>query len=476
MMKNSSLLFVLIFLVGNSFAQKPIENWSGVLNAGGQKLELILHLIKNADNSYTSNWDVPLQKAKGIPSSKTAFANGQLSIEVKMIGASYEGKLNAAGDKMEGTWTQSGMNFTLNLEPMKEGQAPMVIIKPQTPKAPFNYNVKEFTYQGVQTKLTYGATLTYPIDTLKHPLVILITGSGKQDRDESLFDHKPFAVMADYLTKKGFAVLRVDDRGVGQSSGDFSNSTTADFALDVEEHVQYAKSLPMVDVKKIGLLGHSEGGLIAPMVAARDKSIAFIVLMAGPGVPIIELMSKQNEMVLLSAGISKDAVDAYLPLYEGLMKTVIALNDTNAAINASKKMVQDWFNQTDKAFVKATTNISNETDINNFATSMAQALSTQWWKYFAAYDPQPTLRKLNCPVLAINGTSDIQVPASINLKGIETALKKGGNKKFVTKEFTGLNHLFQYCSKCTVAEYGQLETTIEPRVLDFIGNWLQSLK
>jgi pimeloyl-ACP methyl ester carboxylesterase len=186
-------------------------------------------------------------------------------------------------------------------------------------------------------------------------------------------------------------------------------------------------------------------------------------------------MSKQNEMVLLSAGISKDAVDAYLPLYEGLMKTVIALNDTNAAINASKKMVQDWFNQTDKAFVKATTNISNETDINNFATSMAQALSTQWWKYFAAYDPQPTLRKLNCPVLAINGTADIQVPASVNLKGIETALKKGGNKKFVTKEFTGLNHLFQYCSKCTVAEYGQLETTIEPPVLDFIGNWLQSL-
>lgn len=475
MMRVSSLLFVSILFVIKSFAQMPIENWSGVLNAGGQKIELILHLIKNADNSYTSNWDVPIQKAKGIPSSKTEFNNGQLSIEVKMIGASYEAKLNIAGDKMEGTWGQSGMNFPLNLEPLKEGQAPMVIIKPQTPKAPFAYTIKEFTYEGAKTKLTYGATLTYPNDQQKYPLVILITGSGRQDRDETIFDHKPFGVIADYLTKKGFAVLRVDDRGAGKSSGDFSTSTTADFALDVEEHIQYAKSLPMVDANKIGLLGHSEGGLIAPMVAARDKSIAFIVLMAGPGVAITELMAKQNEMVLLSAGINQQAVDAYIPLYERLMKTIISMNDQQAAIDQSKKIVKQWFDQTDKAFVKATTNISTEADINNFATTMAQTLSTKWWKYFAAYNPQPTLQKLSCPVLAINGSADIQVPASINLKGIETALKKGGNKQFSIKQFEGLNHLFQKCSKCTVPEYGELETTIEPAVLDTIGTWLLSL-
>jgi pimeloyl-ACP methyl ester carboxylesterase len=474
-MRVSSFLFVSILLVVKSFAQKPIENWSGVLNAGGQKIELILHLIKNADNSYISNWDVPIQKAKGIPSSKTEFNNGQLSIEVKMIGASYEAKLNVAGDKMEGSWGQSGMNFPLNLEPLKEGQAPMVIIKPQTPKAPFAYTIKEFTYEGVKTKLTYGATLTYPNDQQKYPLVILITGSGRQDRDETIFDHKPFGVIADYLTKKGFAVLRVDDRGAGKSSGDFSTSTTADFALDVEEHIQYAKSLPMVDAKKIGLLGHSEGGLIAPMVAARDKSIAFIVLMAGPGVAITELMAKQNEMVLLSAGINQQAVDAYIPLYERLMKTIISMNDQQAAIDQSKKIVKQWFDQTDNAFVKATTNISTEADINNFATTMAQTLSTKWWKYFAAYNPQPTLQKLSCPVLAINGSADIQVPASINLKGIETALKKGGNKQFSIKQFEGLNHLFQKCSKCTVPEYGELETTIEPAVLDTIGTWLLSL-
>jgi pimeloyl-ACP methyl ester carboxylesterase len=352
----------------------------------------------------------------------------------------------------------------------------MVIIKPQTPKAPFAYTIKEFTYEGAKTKLTYGATLTYPNDQQKHPLVILITGSGRQDRDETIFDHKPFAVIADYLTKKGFAVLRVDDRGAGQSSGDFSTSTTADFALDVEEHIQYAKSLPMVDAKKIGLLGHSEGGLIAPMVAARDKSIAFIVLMAGPGIEITELMALQNEMVFKSAGIPNSAIDAYIPLYKQLMKTVIKIENKEEAIAKAKEITQLWFNKTDKSLVKLTTNMNAEGDIEKFATTMAETLSTNWWKYFAAYNPQPALNKVTCPVLAMNGSADIQVPAAKNLKGIEAALMKGGNKQFSIKQLEGLNHLFQKCSKCTVPEYGELETTIEPTVLDTIGTWLLGLQ
>ncbi len=463
------------FLVFTSIitqAQKPIENWSGLLNAGGQKIELRLHLIQNADKSYTSNWDVPAQKAKGIPSSITEFANNQLSIEVKMIGASYTGTLNSTGDKMEGTWAQSGMNFPLNLEPLKEGEAEKVVLKPQTPKPPFSYEPIDLLYEGTVTKLTYGATLTCPKDNDKHPLVILITGSGRQDRDETIFDHKPFAVIADYLTNKGFVVLRVDDRGAGKSTGDFSKSTTADFALDVEEHIRYAKTLSMVDTNKIGLIGHSEGGLIAPMVAARNKSVAFIVLMAGPGIEITELMGIQNEMVLKSAGISQAAVDAYVPLYKRLMKTIISIDDKQVAIKKANELVEDWYQKTNKDFVKLTTNIGSKDDINKFATAMAETLSTNWWKYFAAYNPGPALQQLKCPVLAINGSADIQVPAVASLKGIETALKKGGNKHFVTKQFEGLNHLFQKCTKCTVPEYGELETTIEPEVLDYMGNWL----
>lgn len=465
-----STLFLLICLFVQ--AQKPIEIWSGLLNAGGQKIELRLHLIQNADKSYTSSWDVPVQKAKGIPSSKTEFVNNQLTIEVKMIGASYNGILNAAGDKFEGTWGQSGMNFPLNFEPLKEGEIEKVVMKPQTPKEPYSYASTDVVYEGQTTKLNYGATLTSPKDNNKHPLVILITGSGRQDRDETIFDHKPFAVIADFLTKKGFAVLRVDDRGTGKSTGDFSKSTSADFAMDVEEHIHYAKTLAVVDTNKIGLLGHSEGGLIAPMVAARNKSVAFIVLMAGPGIQITELMGIQNELVLKSAGISQAAIDTYVPFYKKLMRTIITIDDKQDAIKKANEIVTDWYNKTNKDFVKATTNISSEAEINKFATAITETLSTKWWKYFASYNPQPVLQTVKCPVLAINGSADIQVPAVASLKGIEAALKKGGNKHFVTKQFDGLNHLFQKCTKCTVPEYGELETTIEPEVLDYISNWL----
>jgi pimeloyl-ACP methyl ester carboxylesterase len=471
---SSFLLFVLISL--GTYAQSPIQNWAGILNAGGQKIELRLHLMQNADKTYTSNWDVPAQKAIGITSSKTTFENGVLNIEVKMIGASYVGTMNVAGDKIEGTWGQSGMNFPLNMEPIKEGAAVAVIIKPQTPKPPFTYTSEDFVYHSANTNLDYGATITFPNDNKKHSLVILITGSGKQDRDETIFDHKPFAVIADYLTKKGFAVLRVDDRGAGKSTGDFSKSTSADFALDVEEHIRYAKSLAMVDTNKIGLLGHSEGGLIAPMVAARNKSVAFIVLLAGPGIQIVDLMAIQNELVLKSVGVSQDAISAYIPLYKKLMKTIIVTDKKEDALLKAKEIVKDWYTSTDKVLVKKTTNINNEAEAEKFANSMAATFSTNWWKYFGAFDPQSSIQKVKCPVLAINGSADIQVPSDASIHGIEAALKKGGNKQFTTKQFIGLNHLFQKCTKCTVAEYGELETTIEPEVLTTIGDWLVALK
>ncbi len=474
-MKKSFLLILVGFQSLFCISQDVLHKWSGVLNAGGQKIELRLNLIQNADKTYSSNWDIPAQKVKGLASSKTELLNNQLSVEIKMIGASYSGSLNMSGDKVDGAWSQSGMSFPLNMETVKEGQEEKIFIKPQTPKPPFAYNVKDFVYEGNETKLSYGATLTYPKEDKKFPLIILITGSGRQDRDETIFDHKPFAVIADYLTKKGYAVLRVDDRGAGKSTGDFSNSTTADFAQDVEEHIRYAKNLPMIDTTQIGLLGHSEGGLIAPMVAVRNKSVSFVILLAGPGVEIGELMAMQNEMVLKSAGISQEAINTYIPLYKNLMKTIVSINSIQDANAKAIEIVKNWYSNTDKNLVKATTNISSESDINKFATTMSETLSTKWWKYFASYNPQIALQKLKCPVLAINGSSDIQVPADANLKAIELGLKKAGNKKGTTMKFDNLNHLFQKCTKCTVQEYGELENTIEPEVLEYIYNWLTKI-
>lgn len=467
------LISFIISFEGQS--QTVNENWSGILNAGPQKIELRLHLIKKADNSYISNWDVPIQKAKGISSSQTELNNFLLTIEIKAIGATYEGKINASGDKIEGTWGQSGKKFILNLEPFINGQNEVVITKPQTPKPPFTYQSKDIVYEGLNTKLSYGATLTYPNDQSKFPLVILITGSGQQDRDESIFGHKPFAVIADYLTKKGFAVLRIDDRGTGKSTGDFHQSTTADFALDVDEHINYAKSLPMIDTNRIGLLGHSEGGIIAPMVAAHNKSVSFIILMAGPGIVITELMAIQNEMVQKSAGLSQKAIDSYIPLYRNLMKTIVQTESKTEALIKAKELILAWYNSTDKEDVKVTSNINSEADIEKFATIMTETLSTKWWKFFAVFNPQNNLQKIKCPVLAINGGADIQVPADVDLKGIEDALKKAKNKNVTIKKFDGLNHLFQKCTKCTVPEYGELETTIEPEVLEYIGSWVLNL-
>lgn len=469
--------YVILFLCIASFAtaQTPIKKWSGLINGGGQRIEIILNLQQDSTNTLKSFWDIPIQKTKGLPSTKTEWDGDLLTIEIKQLGVTFTGRVTPDGQKMEGAWGQAGSRFPLILEPYVEGKIWPVIVKPQTPKVPFPYVSEDFVYQGVKTKLKYGATLTYPKDTLRHPLLILISGSGAQDRDETLFDHKPFAVIADYFTKNGFAVMRVDDRSIGKSNGIYAASTSADFALDVEEHLNYAKKLPQIDSTKMGLVGHSEGGLIAPMVAARNASVSFIVLMAAPGVDITELMASQNELVLKSVGISKEAIQAYLPLYRQLMLEIKAAPTKYEAIEKATIVVQNWYANTDKALVKLTTNLSSESQIKTFVLPFVDALSSKWSKYFVSYRPAPVLEKVAVPVLAMNGANDIQVPAEMNLNGIKEALKAGKNKNFTIRGFAGMNHLFQKCKICNVGEYGHLETTIEPEVLDFMKEWLEKL-
>ena len=470
------ILILFITTCGILLHAQSNKSWSGILKAGGQKIELRLHLTQNADKTWLSKWDVPAQKALGIPSSKTDWSGSQVSIEIKAIGASFSGNLNAEGNKLEGNWMQSGGTFPLVLEPFSDTIPAKIVVKPQTPQPPFSYISKDYVYEGSDTKLTYGATLTFPNESSTFPVLILITGSGKQDRDESILNHKPFHVLADFLTKNGYAVLRVDDRGFGKSTGDFQQSSSEDFALDVEEHIRFVKSLPMINQKKIGLLGHSEGGLIAPMVAARNKSVSFIMLLAGPGIPISDLMGQQNEAVFKSVGMPQQVIDTYIPLYKNLLKTLSQADDVSLGIKQAKEITLNWFNASDKEMVRLTTGINTENDIDAFVKNMSKELSSKWWRFFANYNPEPILQKVKCPVLAINGGSDIQVVADENLNGIEKALEKGGNKRVTIKKFDSLNHLFQKCTTCTVTEYAELETTIEPDVLAFLLEWLRMEK
>ena len=302
--------------------------------------------------------------------------------------------------------------------------------------------------------------------------MMLISGSGQQNRDSELFGHKLFAVIADHLTKNGYIVLRADDRGMGQTTGKLATATTADFAQDAEHGINYLKKRTEVDNSKIGLVGHSEGGMIAEMIAAKRSDISFLILMAAPGVSNMQLLEDQNAALYEKAGLSKDKVEAYRKLYRNIVKAGVKSKDTVALYKAIAKVVADWKKKTPADVVLATTGISDEASERKFVQTFADAFAKPWYKYFAAYDPKSNLQKTYAKILALNGDKDLQVVASSNVEGIRKALAKGKTKSFEVKVFPGLNHLFQTCKTCTIAEYAQLEETISPLVLKTMKEWL----
>ncbi|MBZ5857480.1 alpha/beta hydrolase family protein [Flavihumibacter profundi] len=346
-------------------------------------------------------------------------------------------------------------------------------IKPQTPQPPFPYIVDTLVYQQGPDSLRYGVTLTIPNGAGPFPAIILITGSGAQDRDETIFNHKPFAVLADFLTRQGYLVMRVDDRGIGRSSGNFSQSTTYDFAQDVNNHIEFLKKRKDVRKDKIGLLGHSEGGMIAPLVAASNKDIKFIILMAGPGIPVYRLMAEQNEAVLKSSGIDSLAAKDYSVFFSAIMPKLAAAPDTGTAKALLTAALKDWQLTEHPNRVMATTGIHDETSFNRYVSLVVQQVYTPWFRAFLLFDPQPYLKKLHCKVLALNGSKDIQVIPASNLEGIRSCLAVSSTKHYQVEELPGLNHLFQTCKACTFPEYATLSESISPVALQTIGDWLQ---
>ncbi|HEX3821259.1 MAG TPA: alpha/beta fold hydrolase, partial [Candidatus Sulfotelmatobacter sp.] len=325
--------------------------------------------------------------------------------------------------------------------------------RPQNPTRPYPYREEEVHYDNKVQNVTLAATLTIPEGKGPFPGVVLITGSGPQDRDESLMGHKPFLVLSDYLTRHGIAVLRADDRGTGMSTGVFANATTADFATDAEAGIEYLKTRTEINPHKIGLIGHSEGGVIAPMVAARNKDVAFIVMMAGTGVPGDQVLEAQGEAISIANGTSP----------------------TEAARKAAKEKEILTLIETEKDDAKLEKELRDKMagDIpeGQVGAQIKQATSP-WFRYFLTYDPATALRKLTCPVLAIDGSLDKQVLPSQNLPAIRKALEEAGNKHFEIDELAGLNHLFQTAKTGSPAEYAEIEETIAPAALETISSWI----
>ena len=388
-------------------------SWSGKLKVGAMSLTLVLHL-EQADGYVKASLDSPDQGAKGISAYKEYLSDDSVAVKVETIGATYRAKLKDG--KLDGTFSQSGMTFPLELT-----KGVTEVKRPQEPKAPYPYETEEVTFKNEKDGATLAGTLTWPVgydkNAKKKPMVLLfVSGSGQQNRDEELMNHKPFLVIADYLARNGIASLRYDDRATGKSTGgDVKNATSEDFARDAEAGLEFLRNKKAFS--KVGILGHSEGGTIAFMLGAQKK-VDFIVSLAGPSIKGDTLLAAQSNRILSFSGMP-------------------------ANVTVEK------YRQT------------------------ASAAKIPWLDWFTNYDPTDNIRQTRCPVFALNGNYDCQVISSLCLPAFQKLLPP--SKKNLIKEYPGLNHLFQHSTTGLPTEYGSIEETISPEVLSDIAAWIKQL-
>lgn len=463
-MKHLIISTLILLMTTSLWAQNDWEGtWEGNLNVGMQELRLVFHIKKGENNTWTALMDSPDQMAYDLKMDDVVIQKDKtISMSLKAAQAKFVGELSDDKQQINGEWIQ-GQSFPLELKKGKTKQ----LARPQEPQAPFPYSIEEVQYENKKAKIKLAGTLTIPEGNGKHPAVILISGSGPQDRDETILKHKPFWVLADYWTRNGFAVLRFDDRGVGSSEGDFSKATSVDFATDVEAGFNFLKKHDRIDAKKIGLVGHSEGGMIAPMVASKNKGVAFIVLLAGPGVPGNELLIRQSHDIMKQQGLSDEAIEGTQKVTRKIYEAIIQDKKDELGVGDIVKMVRGDVEMLDEETRKA---------VGLSEGALRQTVSTvhsPWMRYFIRYQPQAYLKKVKCPVLAINGEKDLQVAATPNLEAIEAALKMAKNQQVKTVAIPNLNHLFQTAETGAVDEYVKIEETFSPVAMELVLDWMK---
>ncbi|HEY2753747.1 alpha/beta hydrolase family protein [Phenylobacterium sp.] len=435
-----------LVLAGAAKAQDAVGQWHATLASATGEVRIGVEITARPSGGYQGRLLSPDQSQIWLPLDTVTLEAGHLILAGKRLNGRYEGWWDEAQSAWVGQWTQGA---TMPLVFTKGPPEPR--LRPQTPHPPFPYRAEDVAFDSAPGVRLAG-TLTLPQGPGPFPAAVLITGSGAQDRDESLMGHKPFMVLADALTRRGIAVLRMDDRGFAKSTGDFAEATSEDFAADTAAAVALLRSRREIDSRRIGLIGHSEGGMIGPMVAVADPRIAFVVMLAGPGVPTRELLVAQRAAVARSAGIAADAIT----------RNEQVMGQVEAALAQDKTLDQaeaDAANVLVEAGMPATN-----------ADATVRRLTSPWYKWFIAYDPRPTLAKVRVPVLALNGDKDVQVVSKQNLPAIREALKANPDAEVV--ELAGLNHLFQTAGTGGPAEYAKIEETIAPAALNLIANWV----
>lgn len=461
-MKKLSVIIILSLFPFLLFSQCITGQWNGLLEVQNTQLRVVFHIVKT-DSGYSATMDSPDQGAEGIPVTSANFENSVLKLEIKNLKVEYTGKLNEE-NIFTGNFIQAGQSFSMNLS--REKLEKKKLFRPQEPKPPYSYYTEDVKFKNEKDDVILAGTLTFPKGKGKFPAVILISGSGPQDRNEEVFGHKPFLVIADYLTEKGIAVLRYDDRGIGESAGNFDKATSNDFAKDVLAAINFLKSRKEINHKQIGLIGHSEGGIIAPMVAAESDNAAFIILLAGTGIPGDEVILLQQKL----SGKAYGADEKIISINDSITRKAFAIIKSEKDDKSAKIKLTEFLKTTLLGLPESMRVPADKEDA--FIENEVNRMVNPWFRYFINYDPAAALEKVKCPVLSLNGEKDLQVPAQINQDAIKQALEKGGNKNYTIKQLKGLNHLFQEAKTGTASEYEKIEQSFSPVALNEISDWI----
>jgi uncharacterized protein len=457
-------LVLALLLVPAGLARAAVDlagDWSGALAVQGMQLHLVFHVAPRAEGGWSATMDSPDQGARGIPVDDVAAWGDSVRLRLTAMRAGFRGA--AAGDTLRGAWEQGGLSLPLALA-RGVTAAPK---RPQTPVAPFPYDTLEVVVPNRAAGITLAGTLTEPRGDGPFPAVVLLTGSGPQNRDEELFGHQPFRLIADALTRAGFAVLRTDDRGVGRSGGSFATATIPDFVADARAGLEFLATRREIDRARLGLLGHSEGGIEAAEAALPAKGatpVAFVVLLAGPGLPGDSILVLQSAALMRATATDESLVEWNRAFQHRLFDVIRAGGDTATVRRGLERAVDEALPSLPGGFREAVTRQALLPQVRN--------MTSPWFRSFLTTDPRPALRRLRCPVLAMIGAKDLQVPARQNIPALAEALKAGGNPASRAIEMPGLNHLFQEAGTGLLAEYAELEQTMAPAALDTLTTWL----
>lgn len=434
-------------------------SWDAALPVGGARLRIVLH-IRTGPRGTIAKLDSPDQLATGLPIDAVTRDGDTVSLEMPAFDASFAGMLTADGKRIEGRWIQGGSGLPITFERRDPATTRSAPERPQTPAKPYPYREVEAIYDNpAAAGVKLAGTLTVPSGAGPFPAAVLISGSGGQDRDGSLFGHKPFLVLADHLTRNGIAVLRFDDRGVGQSTGTREGATSADFATDVAAGLAWLRTRPEIDHARVGLIGASEGGIIAPMIAADDPHVAFVVLLAAPAGKGDLLWLSQQQSIARSMGADQADLDRQA--------------DVNRAVLAALRDAPDPATAKSRLRNVLAALPAGERPAPAAADELLKRMSDPWMLWFLNYDPAPALARVRVPILALNGSQDVQVDAKTNLAAIRSAA--AGNPDVTAAELPGLNHLFQTAASGAVGEYADIEETFAPAALRLISEWIGAL-